>query len=353
MLFFVTVTFLGCGCASLKPQAFLLGPSSPTQGGAIGTIAENSSALQTTSRKVHYNAHLKLRATKPDKVMDEAIGAVKAVGGYVEQQNQALMVFRIPVAKFMAVYKQLQSLGEVISKSISVTDISDVYAAVELRLKLAKTTLQRLQALLAKAETEKEKLQLLKEIQRVSEEVERLEGQFSTLDSLAKYSRLVLALEARLALQARSHKQDFKGFGWIHRLSPFEKLVAQGGKFLAFDVPEKMVALGTKQPWVVESADHVAFWASQRENQPNGNTHFWYEAIKTRLNSEFANFKQIKKGKYLILRLEDFSENPYVYMVGVHVVNKKIHLVEIYFPSKAHEEQYWSDIAKVIEKGAL
>jgi hypothetical protein len=335
LLLLLLVTFMAYGCASLTSfpaSDGFIGTEMSAISGYMGdqyaergaqlknplgraTEMEPASALplQTTSRKVHYNAHLKLRATKPEKVMEDAIVTVKAVGGYVEQQSHSLIVFRIPVAKFMNVYNQLQTFGEVINKSITATDITDAYVAVQLRLKLAKTTLQRLQALLIKAQTEKEKLQLLKEIQRVSEEVERLEGQFSTLDSLAKYSQLVLELEARLGLQARNHKQDFRGFGWIYSLSPFEKTVAQGGASLAFDVPEKMVALREEQPWTAESADHVAFWASKR--------------------------------------LEDFSDNPYVYMVGIRVVEDKIHLVEIYFPSKVHEQQYWPNIAKVIEKG--
>ena len=76
---------------------------------------------------------------------------------------------------FQGVFDKILTLGQVLDKSITAQDITDSYNDVELRLKIAQATGRRLMVLLEKAETEKEKLKLLQEIQRINEKIERMQ----------------------------------------------------------------------------------------------------------------------------------------------------------------------------------
>ena len=104
---------------------------------------------------------------------------------------------RVPVARFEEAMDAVLGSGEVVEKSISAQDVTDAFVAVELRLATLRNTQARLQALLAKSQDEQEKLMLVRQIQRVSEEIDRLEGQSRTLADLADLARINVSLLPR------------------------------------------------------------------------------------------------------------------------------------------------------------
>ena len=81
--------------------------------------------------------------------------------------------------------------GEVLGKIITSEDVSEAYTSVELRLKTSKTTRDRLISLLEKTNDDKEKINLLREIQRLNEQIDRMEAQMRTLKNLLIFRVLV------------------------------------------------------------------------------------------------------------------------------------------------------------------
>lgn len=303
-------------------------------------------------RKVHYDGYAKLRVTRPTDTLDQIVALATGLGGFVERLTSNAVTIRVPVDAFEDTYKKVLNLGDVLEKSVSAQDVTDALTEIGLRLETAKATRERLIALLARAQSEDEKLQLLREIQRLTEVIDRMESQIRTLESLAAFSRITVEVVQREAMAARTSDEEISEFRWIQQLNPFRREVAFGGQKLTLKVPEGLVALDLGKNFIAESADGAVFWAGKLKNEPQGTTDFWLESLKVRLEPEFGAVQVDTVGAFKVLRLEDRSENPYIYRVGVHVEGDKLELVEVYYPSTAHEQRYGAAIRASIEGGA-
>ncbi len=302
---------------------------------------------------VYYQGHIKQRATEPKVIIDSAVAYVKSLGGYVESLRQNTVVLRVPVKQFRDAFDSLLQFATVLNKSLTAEDITESFRDTELRIQIAKATLERLKELLKKAEKDTDKMRLLSEIKRVSENLEQLESKKRVLQTMADFSRITLTVVPHEPLAGRSQKKDITAFNWINQLDPFNKLGRYRGDCLEFTVPGEMVVLEDKKHWEAVSADGVRFWSRELENNPRGNTDFWFTAIKERIGKEFKENGDLESGGFRLLRSVSFSAKPYVYIVGVRQVEDDLEVVEIYYPSEKHEKRYSESILKSISAGVL
>lgn len=306
----------------------------------------------STKRMIYYQGYLKLLVAQPTKVIDQARALASEHGGYVERLDTMRITLRIPVAKFDFVYKKAMELGDVLKKSINASDITQSFRDDELRLKIARATRERLVELLAKATEEEEKLKILKEIQRLSEEIEQFETRLRILSGLANYSKLSIELEKRRGFTERESK-DIAEFRWIKRLSPFRAADLGYKGRLEMSVPENMVLLGKKGQWTVESADGAVMRTGRIANKPSGDSDFWIEALRVRLAAEFSKVEVQTVGEFKVLRMVSRSDEPYIYLVGISAerTQKTMKLIEVYYPSRSHEERYGKSVQACIAGG--
>jgi hypothetical protein len=289
--------------------------------------------------------------TRPEDSLSDVTKLAIASGGYLERLSDTSVTVRVPVAKFRDVYTEVLKMGDVLGKSISAQDVTDAFLALDLRLASARATRDRLTELLAKAQTEAEKLQLLREIQRLTEEIDSLEVQTRTLSTLAAFSRITVEAVARQPGMMGEVVDDVAAFRWIRMLSPFRQDVLYSGKRLSFDPPGGMVQLALKHRFIAESADGAVFRAMRLKNRPRGDSAFWMEALKQRLEPEFASAQELEAGEFRVLRLTERSDTPYQYLVGVRSRGRRLQVVEIYFPSSAQAERYEKAVLAVIAEG--
>jgi len=206
--------------------------------------------------------------------------------------------------------------------------------------------------LLAKAKNEKEKLAMLKEIERLSTEIEYLTTERDTLLKMAQFARLTSEVQERNFDRGRAGVQ-ISAFEWIAGLSPFEKYVAISGDELKLGPPSGFVVLENPTPWAAESADGVAVWASRQTNIPAGDTSFWLQAVRQRLEPAFASAKVVSAGSFRALRLVGRGQYAYVYLVALRAKSEqgKFDLVEIYFPTREHETRHGAAVLDILAKG--
>lgn len=295
-------------------------------------------------RMVHYDGTARLRVAKVRDAQDAITAIAAAAGGLVENQYRDAITIRVPVARFDATFAEVLEVGDVLDKRITATDVTDRFVATELRLQTAVTTRERLVELLAQAEDEKDKLFLIREIQRLTEEIDRLEGQSRALSSLASMSRITAALVPRAAVAWRGSGDEAAEMQWLRALSPFDMDVARSGRKLTLAVPEGLVNLEERGHWVAESADGARVWSGVLRNDPRGDAAFWLAALAERLGPEFAAAEQGRVGDLSTLRLVSRDDDPYVWVIGIRVVGERLHLVEQFYPSLAHEERHGSQV---------
>ncbi len=316
-----------------------------------GAATGDTAGFSSGDRKVYYNGAARLRVAKIDEAQRRIQALAAASGGLVENRYAGAITLRVPVARFQKVFDQILELGEVLEKVISASDITDRYTATALRLQTAQTTRDRLITLLARAETESDKLYLIRQIQRLTEEIDRLEGTSRALESMATLSRITVQLVPRSSVTWQGSGEDAAALAWIRMLSPFRMDVARANRKLSLDTPDGMVALGEAGTWVAESADGARVWAAHLPNEPLGTAQFWMEALESRLAGEFSLAETGSTGRFRTLRLVSRDDLPYVWIVGVAVVGKRLQVLEQFYPSLAHEDRYREAVAAVLAGG--
>ncbi len=307
------------------------------------------SAPAKHQRMVHYDGYAKLKVTSPEETLDAAVKIAEGAKGYVESRSGNSVNLRVPGAAIRDVFAQVLGLGDVLARSLQAADITDAFLAAELRLKTLRASRDRLVELLAGA-NEQQKLGLLREIQRLTEQVVALEVQVRTLQQLAVFSRITIEAVPRQP-HSTSPVDELAAFRWIHDLSPVSRAVATRGDTLELEAPKDMVVLDeddTDDVWVAESADGVTMWTSKQDNEPHGDTAFWIAALKARLGKDYPSLEEVSIGKFAFVRMVDDKHR---YLVGVMADDDDVQLVEIYYPSAELEERYSGSVKATVERG--
>lgn len=314
-------------------------------------IATDPSSNAPQKRLVYYEGYAKLRVASATETLSAAVEMVEAVDGYVENYSESRVVLRVPVELFRKTFDAILKLGDVVARSASAQDITDAFTSVTLRLETLRASRERLIALLAQTTDEKEKLELLREIKRLTEEVDQLAMQQQTLATLAKFSRITLETEAKQRPMNVESEEPIGAFRWITKLSPFDKNVAFSAERCEFDSPEGMVSLDDPSHWMAESPDGAQVWAHERDNEPRGETSFWLEAAALRLKPNYAEAERFTAGEFEVLRLVDSGPENYRYMIALRAEGDSLQVVEAYFPSPDHEDRYRTAVQKSIAGG--
>jgi hypothetical protein len=325
-------------------------PPPPGDGGVQS--GDDAPADHAEQRMVHYDGYARLRVGKLEEAADALVKLATDAGGRVENLSRTRLVLRVPVAGFRDTFARMLGLGDVLDKTITAQDVTEAFQSVELRLQSARAARERLQALLAKAKDEREKLMLIRELQRLGEEIDQLESATRTIADLASMSRVTIDLVPREAVLASGPVPETSAFGWIRTLSPFRDEVQARGKRLSLPVPAGMVLLDLRKRFVAEGPDGARVRAERLENAPQGASGFWLDAIQQRLSPEFASAQTRDVGAWKVLRLVDRSEKPYVFVLAVRAEGRHLDLVEVYYPTEAHEARYADAVQAMLVGGA-
>lgn len=316
-------------------------PAPPPEPPKAEPAVSEKPPVQAEQRMVHYSGYASLRVTRPDQALDQIVQLAVDSGGKVENLYATAVTIRVPVAKFEEVWLAVRKLGDVLDESVTAEDVTESFLAVDLRVRTLRATRDRLVTLLGKAEDEQEKLQLIREIQRVTEQLDQLETQLRTLQGLADLSRITVSLVPREAFTAsRSVEDEIAGFRWIRSLSPFRRDVASQGKRLELETGDQLVVLDPKGPFVAESADGAAIWTGRLRDDPVGDATFWATAVHQRLAPDFSEAAIRPVGDWQCVRFVDASETSYRWNVCLAVDGKELRVAQAYFPSPAQEERY-------------
>jgi hypothetical protein len=314
---------------------------------------ENASAIEANeSRKIHYNGNAELLVTNARATIKKIVDLVNTRNGYVERITEHTVAVQVPADSFEAAFKEILTFGKVLQKVITSVDITEQYRSTELRLKIAKATRDRLTALLAKATSEDDKLQLLKQLEQITATIQSLESQFELLKTKVNYSKITVNLKTYDHFDSRYHDYEPSGFDWINNLGPTNDSIARAGAKLTFKEPDGMLHIkNNNRYWLAESGDKALFRTARRDNEPRGGMDFWLTAIKLRLAPKYRSVESVKVGDYELLRLESYDDKPTIYYVGLKVDKDSLKLVELYFPSVKIEEKYKNNVFNSIRSG--
>ncbi len=162
---------------------------------------------QAVARKILYSADVSIVVEDFPRTTDKLADLVKRVGGYVADNDVtgtpgnhrvATWKVRIPVAKFDAFLDLVSKLGELERKQLHSQDVTEEFFDLETRIKNKKVEEGRLVKHLTESTGKlKEILDVEREISRVREEVERMEGRIRLLANLAELTTVNVTAHER------------------------------------------------------------------------------------------------------------------------------------------------------------
>ncbi len=179
-----------------------------------GARADGTEAPHETSMLI-YTASVTMAVYQ----VDQGLGAVEKIardnGGFLALKRDREITIRIPRARFDITLAAIDKIGDVLHRDIQAQDVTDEFVDAEIRIKNARAMQVRLKVLLDKANV-KEALEIEKEMRRVTEELELLEGKLKLLKDKIAYSTITVTFQARgSAIQTTRIKLPFP---WLTQL---------------------------------------------------------------------------------------------------------------------------------------
>lgn len=169
---------------------------------------DNSIMQPGVNRKIIYEGEIEARTKRFDEDLSTILTKLKVYGGYQQKASvsgtkpekwqdigrSAILVLRVPSKHFDDFMNVLKGLGETVSTSVNGRDVSEEYFDTQSRLKTLRTQKARLEALLEKAATLEDIIEIENAIENTTTRIEDLEIQLRNYDSLIDFSIVTVYL---------------------------------------------------------------------------------------------------------------------------------------------------------------
>ena len=107
---------------------------------------------------------------------------------------------------------RVEKLGDVLHRNVSAEDVTDEYVDLELRLKNARAMRDQLAGLLRGAAV-KDAVEIEKELAKVTEVIEQIEGRLKVMRDKVRYSSITVSFQASAPSTVRSN--SLLPFTWL------------------------------------------------------------------------------------------------------------------------------------------
>ncbi len=168
------------------PAQVAMADGSVEQDGATGGIAGPA------ERKLVRTAQTSL--VVPEGEITPGIEKVRALTlelkGYVFAETKYSITVKVPNTDFDSALGKIETFGEVRERSVNIEDITARYVDVSVRITNLRKTRERLQELFSRATKVEDILNIERELNRVTSELESLEAQMRTMDNQVAYSTI-------------------------------------------------------------------------------------------------------------------------------------------------------------------
>jgi len=187
-----------------ESQAFVASPESPANAKEAGKTSVETSGPELANRKLIRNAMVELEILSFDNAVQKITAFANEEHGYVattdseKQANGKLkgqVIVKVLPENLDGFLQKIRSLGELKNQTLGTEDVTKAYFDTDARLKNARVMEQRLIEML-KTKTGKvsDLLQVEKELGRVREEIEKMQGELKYWDSQVQFATVTISL---------------------------------------------------------------------------------------------------------------------------------------------------------------
>lgn len=255
------LTLSGCSAGSnnMAPGSSPGGPlveATDASSGSAESLAEGGgvaydATIADSARDVITTGYMSVTVTSPDDASADAVRITESVGGRVDGRSQyaprdgdsgsSSLTLRIPASELTATLEKFKKLGTLQEVSINSVDVTMETRDLDARITALDASVDRLLALLTKAEDTETLIQLETAISGRQGELESLKSQKRYMDDQVAMSTLNLNLVS-VATAPKVEPDDF-----------FAGVVTGWNSFVAF-FAGLLVTVGVLIPWLVFAA---------------------------------------------------------------------------------------------------
>jgi hypothetical protein len=172
-------------------------------GGGPDTITSVAAARVAPGKALILTGGLELRVEDVSRAADEAGRTAVAAGGSVEAEERssggddgsAVVVLRVPPRAFDQTMTRLADLGEELSRQRGTEDVSEEVVDLDTRIATQRASVARVRALLDRANTIGEIVQVEAELTRRTADLESLEARLAVLAEQVEHSTITVRLQ--------------------------------------------------------------------------------------------------------------------------------------------------------------
>jgi hypothetical protein len=318
------------------------------EGAAGGAELSASEEPRKQERKRVYSGYAELLVDDIQETKARVQGLAEGEGGYVEESYRDTIVVRVPAERFAALVQIILTYGEVLETWEETVDVTEYFTDLETRLKIARETRDRLYVLLERTEDPEERVRILREIRRLTEEIEGIELRFDHLKELISFSRITVVLRSRVDYYG-TVERDIP-FPWIANLHPlYPSIFDLDGTGGLENLTGDFAVFEKESYFSAENPEGVRIRMGTVANDPVGDETFWREALEYHLSPFYAETEEADTGTphFQAVLFTSKDREPYYYLVGVYVDGRKIHVGEVLFPDRAAFDDTFEPILKV------
>ena len=178
-------------------------PSAPGKTAAPATPAKpadtksaKNAGPTTRAAVIIYQGDLKMAADEDSipKTIDKIVDVAESLGGHIAGRKDQSVQIKVPSATFREAMTKIEAIGGVTNRSVTADDVSEEFHDLEVRLTNLRSTRTRLQEFMGKAASIQDMLTVEKELERVAQEIDRIEGRLEFLRTRAAMSVISVAL---------------------------------------------------------------------------------------------------------------------------------------------------------------
>lgn len=275
---------------AMEGASGLLGDELKSKRAAPSSKRGDRTETAARERMVIYTADFSLEVESIKQSLDRIGGLVRTLEGFVESVNTsdsyggARVVLRVPVKNFEKALPEIEKLGSVLDRSVTASDVTMEFNDITLRIDTAKRVRERMYELLKRVTKVEDRVKILREIERLTEQIDVMTTRMNYLAGRARFSTITLSLKAKMRDSVHSFIPS--PFQWIAELSPDRKSIFDDGKKAAFEAPVGFFALKRNfyegdSPFLVSAPDGaMGMRLGIADNYPPADIAFWAEAFE-------------------------------------------------------------------------
>jgi len=322
-------------------------------GVAPDTLAPGDALPDPARREVVYTADLELVVVSIEQASRAVQTLSEQMGGHLQESDSSSITVRVPAAHFETTLERIATLGEVVDRSISAADVTEEVLDLGIRLDNARRARERLLEHLARSQKIGDTLKIEKELTRVSETIEQIEGKLRHLRSQIALSTITVGWTARAENGAGAGASLGLPFAWIEELgdglvagqvAPMTREAGLFERVPRFAPPTGFIRYFESRTLVEAlSADGLRIKVRRHANHDRGPLAFWSglarESLVRTRGVAIAEERDLGGDRTLIRGTREVAGETLGYLLVLTRTNRRVYSLEAWGPKATFDER--------------